>query len=346
MELTLRQLADLTRSKVSGDENQRISGVATVEQAGPGQISFISNPRYRSMIDKTRASAVVISPDLATTFTGNALIHVDPYLTFARIVEAFHPVQAVNEFRHPSAVIAENVQIGANCSIGAHVVIESGTRIGNSVNIGAGCYIGRNCLIAEQSILNPNVTLYSDTKVGERAILHSGAVIGADGFGFAQDKELAHKPWFKIHQIGNVVLGRDVEIGANTTIDRAALGTTMIGDGVKLDNQIQIGHNVSIDEHTVIAGGTGIAGSTHIGKHCQIGGAVGIAGHLTIADDVVITGKSMVINSINKPGVYSSGIPTDDNAKWRRNAARFRQLDAMARQIKQLEKRLNELVEK
>ena len=207
-------------------------------------------------------------------------------------------------------------------------------------------FIGAKSKVGDDVYMYPNVTLYHETRVGSRSILHSGAVIGADGFGFARDNESVDKNWFKISQVGHVELGDDVEVGACTCIDRGALGVTRIGNGVKLDNQIQVGHNVEIDDHTIVAATSVFAGSTRIGKRCQIGGAVAISGHLKISDDVVITGKSMVIKSIKNPGVYSSGIASDENRKWRRNAAHFRHLDDMVKRIKQLEKRLQAFEEK
>lgn len=337
MIFTLAELAELTGSTVKGDDNTQLKGVASLDKAKTGDISFVSNPRYKKTLAHSNASAIILSPVLADSYSGNALINSDPYLTFAKIVNTFYaenkPVASV----HPSAVIAESADIGESVSIAANVVIESGVVIKNGVTIGANCYIGENSLLESAVVLHPNVTLYSETEIGSYSSIHSGAVIGADGFGYAPQKD---KSWYKILQVGNVVIGSHVEVGANTTIDRAALGSTEIEDGVKLDNQIQVGHNVKIGEHSIFAGGTVLAGSTVFGKRCQIGGAVAVAGHLQIADDVIITGRSMVIKSITQAGVYSSGITADKNINWRRNAARFRKLDGMAKTIKQLEKKL------
>ena len=338
MKVSLEQLASLTDSIIQGDKNTELSSVAPLEDASEGQISFLSNPKYIKALATTNASAVILSPELAVSFNGNVLINKNPYLTFAKVLSIIYKEERIVNRVHPTAVVADDVVIENEVSIGPNVVIESGVTILTGAQIGAGSYIGKNSFIAQNTKLYPNVSIYADTRIGKDTIIHSGAVIGSDGFGFAIQED---KSWFKILQIGNVEIGNNVEIGANTTIDRAALGTTLISDGVKLDNQIQIGHNVQIGKNTAIAGGTVIAGSSSIGKRCQIGGASAIAGHLTIADDVIITGKSMVINSIKKPGVYSSGIAADENKKWRRNAARFRQLDEMAKKITRLEKKNN-----
>ena len=335
---SLKELADLTSSKIKGDAQLQVSDVATLQDAKEGQISFVSNPKYKKQLDTTKASAVILSSKMASAYNGNALINDDPYLTFAKVVNAFHKQAIPKANIHPSAIIAKDTIIGKNVNIAANVVIDSTVNIGDNSVIGAGTVIEKGSVLGSGALIHPNVTIYSDTQIGTNIIIHSGTVIGSDGFGFAPQKD---KSWYKILQIGNVVIGDDVEIGANTTIDRAALGSTIIENGVKLDNQIQIAHNVKIGSLTIIAGSAGIAGSTTVGERCQIGGAVGIAGHLNIADDVIITGRSMVISSIKESGVYSSGIATEDNRKWRRNAARFRHLDDMAKQIKELKIQLN-----
>ncbi len=340
MSFILEKLAELTDSILKGDKDCELKGVASLENARTGDISFVSNPKYKKLLGASKATAVILSPALAKDYSGNALINEDPYLTFAKTVKIFHPVEKTIPSIHPSASIAKSANVSSNAVIATNVVIETGVIIHDSVTIGAGCFIGKDSVIENGVVLHSNVSLYSDTKIGVNSIIHSGAIVGADGFGYAPQKD---KSWYKILQVGNVVIGSDVEIGANTTIDRAALGSTQIGDGVKIDNQIQIGHNVKIGEYTAIAAGTLIAGSTEIGAYCQIAGAVAIAGHLKIVDNVFITGKSMVIKSIDKAGIYSSGIAADENKKWRRNAIRFSQLDDMAKTIKQLEKKLEKL---
>ncbi len=339
MILTLEKLAELTDSKVTGDGSYQLQGVMSLEEATEGQISFVSSPKYKKHLEASKASAVILSPALAKDYSGNALINDDPYLTFAKTVSIFYAKNTPPPLIHPSAVIADNAVISKHVTIAANVVIESNVVIEEGVTVGAGSFIGERCVLKKNVQLYPNVTLYSDTRIGGNSVIHSGAVIGSDGFGYAPQKD---KSWYKILQVGNVIIGSDVEIGANTTIDRAALGSTEIANGVKLDNQIQIAHNVKIGKHSIIAGGTVVAGSTEIGKACQIGGAVAISGHLRIADNVVITGRAMVISSINEAGMYSSGIVIEENKKWRRNAARFRKLDEMAKTIKRLEKKLEE----
>lgn len=301
MTLTLEYLAKHTGSTVKGDKLVEINSVAPLQDAKQGQISFVSNPKYISSLENTKASAVILSPELAKEYSGNALINSDPYLTFAKVLNIIYKNEKPKGFVHSSAIVAEETNIAADVNIAANVVIESGVTVEKNTIIGAGSYIGENSHIHENVIINPNVTLYADTKIGSDCIIHSGAVLGADGFGFAPTKD---KSWYKIPQVGNVILGKDVEVGASTTIDRAALGSTIIGDGVKLDCQIHIGHNVKIDDFSIMAAGTVVGGSTSIGKRCQVGGAVAISGHLEIADDVVITGKSMVIKSIKSGGVF------------------------------------------
>ena len=339
MIFTLERLAEHTNSKFKGDGECQLGGVASLDEACEGDISFVSNPKYKKLLAISKASAVILSSTLAEDHLGNVLINDDPYLTFAKVVSIFHERKELVPAIHSSVIIDKSTTINESVNIAANVVIESDVTIEEGVTIGAGCFIGEGSVLKKNVRLYPNVTLYKDTQIGANSIIHSATVIGSDGFGYAPQKD---KSWYKILQIGNVIIGSDVEIGASTTIDRAALGSTIIGNGVKLDNQIQIAHNVKIGEYSIIAGATNIAGSTEIGKACQIGGAVAISGHLQIADNVIITGRSMVMKSIKKAGVYSSGVATEENRKWRRNAARFRQLDEMAKTIKRLEKKLEE----
>ncbi len=338
MEFTLASLAKLTKCEVKGTKQILLKNIAALDKAKQGEISFLSNLKYKRQLETTKASAVILTADAAENFSGNALIAKDPYLTFAKIVSLFYPEEKPIASIHPSAVIDETATLGEGVCISANAVIESGAILRDGAQVGVGCFIGKNTRVGENTVLNANVTLYFDTVVGNNSIIHSGAVIGADGFGFALQ---ADKSWYKIKQVGNVEIGDEVEIGANTTVDRAALGSTIIANGVKLDNQVIIGHNVHIDEHAIMAGGSLIAGSSKVGKRCQIGGGVAISGHLEIVDDVVITGRSMVIGSIKKSGVYSSGITTEENSKWRRNATRFRSLDKIAKTVRRLEKKLD-----
>jgi UDP-3-O-[3-hydroxymyristoyl] glucosamine N-acyltransferase len=321
---SLQELAEYTGSSLQGDAGLRIRGVAAVDKAQAGEISFIRAAKYRHFLQTTQASALILPPEMAQGYAGDCLVNSNPYLAYAKAVTLLYPLPRPAVTIHPAAVIE------ADAVIADGVVIE------------AGCVVGRGCHIGEGSWLHANVTLYAGTEIGKRCIIHSGAVLGADGFGFAPE----NKTWYKIPQIGNVVVGDDVEIGANTCIDRAAMGSTVIGNGVKLDNLIQIGHNVQIGDHTAIAACTAVAGSVQIGQYCQIAGMCAIAGHLSITDNVVVTGTSLVSHSITKPGVYSSGTTIEENAVWRKNAVRFNQLDKLARRLQELEKQLAALQNK
>lgn len=261
----------------------------------------------------------------------------DPYQAYARISHLFDPKPKAVAGIHPSAVVAEDAQVDASASIGPFAVIESGARIEADVCIGAHCFIGARCVVGEGGWLAPRVTLYHDVVIGKRVVIQSGAVIGGEGFGFANEKGI----WRKIAQIGGVTIGDDVEIGVNTAVDRGALSDTRIGDGVKLDNQIQIAHNVQIGDHTAMAACVGISGSTRIGKHCMLAGGVGLVGHIDICDNVFVSGMTMVTRSITEPGSYSSGTAMQPLADWRKSAARIRQLDDMAKRLQQLEKRVD-----
>ena len=333
---TLAEIAAATGCSVQGDGGRRLFAVASIEEAGDADISYIRDRQYARFLQTTRAGALILTPELAEDYPGDVLVSRNPYLTYARVVTLFHPVAKPTPGVHPSAVVAEDVELGQGVHIGAHAVLEAGVRVGDGSVIGAGCVLGASVLVGADCLLHPKVTLASHTELGARVIIHSGAVLGADGFGFVPDQG----SWYKIPQVGYVSVGDDVEIGANTTIDRAAMGVTRLGNGVKLDNLIHIAHNVQIGEHTVIAACTGIAGSARIGSHCQISGMVSIAGHLTVADRTTITATSFVISSITEAGVYSSGTTVDEHSLWRKNAVRFRQLDQLTRRITQLEKQL------
>jgi len=338
---TLAELANFIDAQLVGDSNVEISDLAALQSASAGQLSFLANPKYLQFLETTRASAVIVDHASAEHCTVGALVVKDPYMAYAKITQLFDQSIHRSPGIHSSAVIEAGCDIGSEVTIAANVVIEQGCTIGNNVIIGAGCVIGANCIIGESSTLNANVTLYHSVKVGCRAVLHSGVVIGADGFGFANDQGR----WEKIYQLGAVCIGDDVEVGANTCIDRGALSDTKIGNGVKLDNHIQIGHNVIIGEHSAVAAGTAIAGSAEIGKNCTIAGAVGIAGHLSIADNVHVTGMSMVSSSLKTAGVYSSGTALTDNKTWRKNTARLRKLDEYMKRLLKLEKKMGQAVE-
>ena len=330
---TLGQLAEHVGGHVDGDAACEIHGVATLHNAKAGDISFLANPRYTKYLSTTAASAVIVTDEYRDACPSNALVAADPYLSYARIATLLTPDPVMRQGRHPSAAVEDGSTIDASAWIGPHCVIEEGVEIGPQVTVGPGCVIGKGSRIGTGSRLVANVTICHGSRIGKRVVLHPGVVIGSDGFGLANDGG----KWMKVPQLGGVIIGDDVEIGANTTVDRGALDDTVIEDGVKLDNQIQVAHNVYIGAHTAIAGCTGIAGSARIGSRCTIGGGVGIVGHTEIADDVHITGMSFVAHSIRKPGVYSSGTPLEANREWRRNYARFHQLDDMARRLRRLE---------
>ncbi|MDC9725333.1 MAG: UDP-3-O-(3-hydroxymyristoyl)glucosamine N-acyltransferase [Gammaproteobacteria bacterium] len=332
---SLDEIANHVGGVVQGELDYQIASIATLQNAGNQQISFLSNKKYKRYLAKTSAGAVIVSSDMASFVPSNAIIVDDPYVAYAKIASLLNPAKQRPSGIHPSASIATDSDIASSASIAAQVVIGSGVTIADNVVIGSGCVILDNVSIGESSQLVANVTLCGDVTVGKRAIIHPGVVIGADGFGIANDKG----KWINVPQVGGVVIGDDVDIGANTTIDRGAIEDTIIGNGVKLDNQIQVGHNTVIGENTVIAGCVGIAGSTIIGKNCIIGGGVGLGGHLELVDGVLLTGMTMVTKSIKEPGSYSSGIPAEETHKWHKNVIRYRQMDKLTERVKQLEKR-------
>jgi len=331
---TLGQLAEFLGATLRGPSDKQIFGLATLQEAGPDQVSFLANPQYRKFLATTQAAAVLLKPADAEGFAGDALLIADPYLAYARISHLFDPKPKATAGIHPTAIVAADAVVDPGASVGPYVVVESGARIGAGVTLGAHCYIGARCVIGEGGWLAPRVTLYHDVRIGQRVVIQSGAVLGGEGFGFANQKGV----WQKIAQIGGVTIGDDVEIGVNTAIDRGAMDDTRIGNGVKLDNQIQIAHNVQVGDHTAMAACVGISGSTKIGKHCMLAGGVGLVGHIDICDGVFITGMTMVTHSITEPGSYSSGTAMQPAAEWRKSAARIRKLDGMARRLQQLEK--------
>ena len=330
----LAELAQLLGAELRGNAEQEISALATLQSAGSADISFIANPAYKKYLSSTQAGAVLINADLADEFAGNKLVVKNPYVAYARLSAIFEFLRAPYSGIHPTAVVGADCILGEKVSIGANAVIGDGVTLADGVIVGSGCYVGNDSVIGANTRLAANVSIYHGVSIGTDCMLHSGCVIGADGFGFAPDAS----GWVKIHQLGGVQIGDKVEIGACTCIDRGALDDTFIDDGVIIDNQVQIGHNVRIGKNTAIAAHTAIAGSTTIGAACTIAGAVAIAGHLTLADKVHITGKSMVSASISEPGSYSSGTPLAPTKDWRRNAARFRQLDALAARLIKLER--------
>ena len=304
-----------------------ITGVGTLADATPGQLGFLANPRYRAQLADTRAGVIVLREEDATAFTGTALVARDPYAAFARISALFERLPARDAGIHPSAVIDPTAKVSSDAHIGPFTSIGARTTIQAGVVVGPGCAIGDDCELGEGCELQARVTLLTRVRLGKRVRILPGAVLGAAGFGLAMDGGR----WINVPQLGGVVIGDDCEIGANTTIDRGALGDTVLEEDVRLDNQIQVGHNVRIGAHTAMAGCSAVAGSARIGSYCLIGGGAGILGHLEVCDRVVVTAMSLVTHSIREPGEYSSGTPLMDNRSWRKSAARFKQLDRMAR---------------
>lgn len=335
--LTAADIAVRFGCEIIGDPDVGVARVATLQNADQGSVSFLANPRYRAFLADTRASAVILDSDEAPGCPVTALVCDNPYAVYARVAELLHPEPAAAPGVHPSAVVSDEASIASTATVAPNAVVEAGARIGERAFVGPCCVVGRAAQIGDDCRLVANVTVCHGVRIGRRVIVHPGAVIGGDGFGIAQTES----GWVKVPQLGSVSIGDDVEIGASTTIDRGAVDDTVIAEGVKLDNQIQIAHNVRVGAHTVIAACTGISGSTVIGKRCMIAGAVGFVGHLTIADDVVITGQTMVNRSIAEAGVYSSALPMDEARRWRKNSARFRRLDELARRVKALEKKLD-----
>jgi UDP-3-O-[3-hydroxymyristoyl] glucosamine N-acyltransferase len=333
MSVTLGQLAVRFGCELRGDPESEVDGVATLADAHPRAVTFLAEGRHRPALRQTRAAVVVLEARFAGECPVASLICPNPRAIYARIATLLYPVAPVVAGIHPSAVVAADARVDASAQVGALAVIGARAQVGAGAMIGPHCLLGSDVRVAQQVRLVARVTLCDGVSVGARSIVHPGAVIGSDGFGFAPERGT----WLKVPQIGSVHIGADVEIGANTSIDRGAIGDTVIGDGVKLDNLIQIGHNVRLGAHTAIAGCTGVSGSTVIGERCQIGGACAIGGHLMITDDVIITGFSMISHSIPKPGVYSSGIPFEEARTWRRMVARFKRLGRDAPQNEERE---------
>lgn len=336
---SLADIAARFELELRGDPRVAIHGVATLAHAGPGQIGFLANPRYRSQLADSRAGAVVLRADDADASSSACLVAADPYVAFARIATLFERQPACAAGIHPSAVVAPTAQIAASASIGPLCVIEDGARIDEGAMLGPHCVVGRGCRVGARTRLVARVTLVQDVTLGQRVLIHPGAVLGADGFGLAFDRGASdHGGWIKVPQLGGVRVGDDCEIGANTTIDRGALGDTVLEEDVRLDNQIQVAHNVRIGAHTAMAGCSAVAGSTTVGRYCLIGGSAGILGHLDIADRVTVHAMSLVTHSIREAGEYTSGTPIQPNRQWRRNAARFKHLDEIARRVDAIEK--------
>ena len=336
--LTLAELATITGGELHGNSELTVSTIAAMDKAGDGQITFLTNAKYRKHLGQCRATAVLINKSELELCQTNAIVVDDPYLAFAVVAQALDTTPEPAACIEPSAFIAPNAVIGEGVCIGHNAVIESGVVLGDNVVIGAGCFIGKNAKIGANSKMWANVSIYHNVEIGESCLIQSNTVIGADGFGYANNRG----EWVKIPQLGSVIIGNRVEIGSCTTIDRGAIDDTIIEDNVIIDNQMQIAHNVHIGYGTAMAGGTIVAGSVKIGKYCIIGGASVLNGHIEIADGVTITGMGMVMRSISEKGVYSSGIPLQTNKEWRKTAARTLNIDEMHKRLKALEKKIEE----
>lgn len=341
-EILLSSLAEQLGAQLAGDAQARVSSVATLEGAKAGQLSFLSNAKYRKYLAETAATAVLIKEDdLSFVPPGvTALVVKDPYVAFARVAQQLDSTPAIAIGIHPTAQIDPSAEVAANVAIGAGAVISAGAIIGSDSQIGAGSFVGESAVVGKNCRIWPNVTLYHKVVVGDNCLVHSGTVIGADGFGFANERGT----WLKIPQTGSVILGRDCDIGANVTIDRGAIEDTIIGNNVIIDNQCQIAHNVQIGDHTAIAGCTVVAGSTKIGRYCIIGGAAVLNGHIEICDGAHISGMAMVMKPITEKGMYTSGIPATSNAEWRKNTARLRQIEQLHQRVRQLETQIAQLL--
>ncbi|MDW4562365.1 UDP-3-O-(3-hydroxymyristoyl)glucosamine N-acyltransferase [Aeromonas rivipollensis] len=338
MAFTLAQLAQQLGAEVHGDGTREIRTVATLEKAGEGEIAFLSNKKYRHFLEQSKATAVLITEADLPFCPTNALVLKDPYVGFARVAQLLDTTPQPATDIHPSAVIAADVQLGERVAIGANAVIESGVVLGDDVRIGPGCFVGKNTRLGARSRLWANVTLYHNVTLGTDCLVQAGTVIGADGFGYANERG----EWIKIPQLGGVTIGNRVEIGACTTIDRGALEDTRIADNVIIDNQCQIAHNVEIGYGTAVAGSTVMAGSLKVGKYCIIGGASVFNGHMEICDQATVTGMAMVMRPITEPGIYSSGIPLQTNKEWRKTAARVMRIEEMHKRLSRLEKKLDQ----
>ena len=337
MGIYLKKLADLIGAEFVGGSDLLVEGVASLSSATSHQVSFLSSDKFLSDLSLTQAAAVILSPGRGDQFNGNQLVIDDPYLGYARAASFFHPFLLTDRGRSPTATIHTTASIAEGSWIGPQCTIMENVEIEEEVFVGAGTVIGDRCKIGRGSRLMSNVTLMSDTVVGDGCIIHSGAVLGSDGFGFAKDGQ----HWVKIPQLGRVLIGDMVEIGANSTIDRGALEDTIIENGVKIDNLVHIAHNVRVGENSAMAAMVGVAGSTDIGKGCTFGGQAGIVGHLEIVDGAHFTSRSMITRSIKNPGVYSSGIPADTSQKWRRNIVQFRKLNETVKRLRAVERRLD-----
>ncbi|TAN54415.1 MAG: UDP-3-O-(3-hydroxymyristoyl)glucosamine N-acyltransferase [Betaproteobacteria bacterium] len=338
MAFTLAEIAARFGGRVVGAPQVLIRQVGTLERAGDGQIAFLANPRYRARLAATRAAAVIVGSDAEALTARPRIVCDNPYAYFARVSQLLNPPEAVVPGVQSGARVAAGARIDASARIDAGASVEAGAAVGPGCWIGTGCFVGQGTELGEGCRLYPSVVIYAGCRLGARVVLHSGVVIGADGFGIAREDGR----WIKIPQIGRVVIGDDVEIGANTTIDRGAIEDTVIEEGVKLDNQIQIGHNCRVGAHTAMAGCVAVAGSADIGRRCTIGAGAIILGHLSICDDTEVSADTVISRSIRQPGTYTGMFPFDDNRSWARNTALVRHLAELAERVRRLERQLQQ----
>ncbi|GMR06370.1 MAG: UDP-3-O-(3-hydroxymyristoyl)glucosamine N-acyltransferase [Gammaproteobacteria bacterium] len=335
MSFLLSELAARFDLGLKGLPEAKIWAVASLQDAGKGDISFCTDRRHLSELEGTKATAVILHPDMAEFYRGNALLSKKPHADFSRIARLLYPEKRKPAGIRPGAIVHDRAFVHETAYVGENVVIEESASIGAGCQIGAGSFLGEAVQIAEDTILRNNVSVLNGSVIGKNCMLHTGCVIGSDGYGHARDGD----HWLPVPQLGKVVIGNDVRIGANTTIDRGALGNTHIGNGVKLDNLIHVAHNVSIGDDTAIAACTGIAGSTNIGKRCTLAGQVGVVDNISICDDAHFTGQTVIRSDITVPGVYSSGILLEETHSWLKNATRFKQLNLLFKQVRDLSKK-------
>lgn len=333
-QVSLGELAVRFGLALRGDPARVVGSVATLDSAAGDQVAFLADPRLTDRLTGCRAGAVILHASSAGSCPVDCLIADNPHAAFARIAAVLHPLPVAPAGIHPTAVVAADAVVHPGAHIGPQSVIGARARIGARAVIGPGCVVGEDAMVAEDVRLVARVTVLERVEIGARSVLHPGAVVGSEGFGYAPEG----RTWVHVPQVGTVRIGADVEIGANTTIDRGALGDTVIGEGVKIDNLVQIGHNCSIGPHSALAGCVGLAGSSHVGARCRLGGGVGLAGHLTLCDDVTVTAYTLVTGDIIEPGVYSGGVPAEPAADWRRVVGRLKRIDSLARRVSALER--------
>lgn len=333
-QVSLGELAVRFGLALRGDPDRPVRSVATLDSAMADQVAFLADPRLVDRLVGCRAGAVILHPSSAATCPVDCLIADNPHAAFARIAAVLHPLPVAPPGVHPSAVVSGDAAIHPSAHIGPQAVVGARARVGARCVIGPGCIVGEDAVLGDDVRLVARVTVLERVEIGARSVVHPGAVIGSEGFGYALERQA----WVHVPQVGTVLIGADVEIGANTTIDRGALGDTVIGEGVKIDNLVQIGHNCVIGPHSALAGCVGLAGSSRVGARCRLGGGVGLAGHLTLCDDVTVTGFTLVTGDIRVPGVYSGGVPAEPAADWRRVVGRLKRIDSLARRVSALER--------